>query len=264
MASFTAALQKSLRDWEHTHRQSERLEARFQQAHTDCSPGSLAPAKRRRAAEEVSRAFEELHGSLLKEEQQLMECLRRIEERTEGTAVGPPATSPPRPRSDALDVRNGLYLYPDERSEAVVPVGCQVAARVSNGFWILCRVLRHIPMHDKYVVEDADDQEHPLPLGCAPAAGIPKKRYTLSSRHLVRLPADEADPALAEYPPGAQVHAVYPSTTTFYPAVVKSSFRKRKSREYLLAFDGDDPADVKAVIYTLVVFIRDGGPAPTT
>lgn len=49
---------------------------------------------------------------------------------------------------------------------------------------------------------------HPSPTRCVPggdvppAAGIPKKRYTLSSRHLVRLPADEADPALAEYPPG--------------------------------------------------------------
>mmetsp|Transcript_17753 Transcript_17753/g.31526 ORF Transcript_17753/g.31526 Transcript_17753/m.31526 type:complete len:149 (+) Transcript_17753:220-666(+) len=147
-----------------------------------------------------------------------------------------------------------MYQYPDERNEPIIPVGCQVAAKVSTGFWILCRVMRHVTAHGtagpRYIVEDSDTDDV-SPLGSA------KKQYTLPPKNVVRLPVDENDPTLLEHTVGATVHAVYPETTTFYPATVKSSFRKRKSREYQLAFDGDEPEDLKLVHLSSVVYIPD-------
>jgi hypothetical protein len=252
MAS-SCTVHAALAELERVHEESERLERRYAMLQRDVRPGTAGAPARRAQRSELLAAVEVLQDQLEKEEWLAGECLRRVEGRLH---VPPPPS--------LGDVQDGLYLYPDERNATGMPVGCQVAAKVSTGFWIVCRVLRHVPSCDKYVVEDADDQDHPHPL--LSDGGGSRKRYTLASRNIVRLPSSTALPPDPVHPSGTPVHAVYPSTTTLYPAVVVAGGGPSpRGWEYLVVFDGDDPPAPKPVPHWSVVQVPpdDGTPPPS-
>eukprot|EP00761_Pharyngomonas_kirbyi_P010470 gb/GECH01010490.1/.p1 GENE.gb/GECH01010490.1/~~gb/GECH01010490.1/.p1 ORF type:complete len:269 (+),score=86.64 gb/GECH01010490.1/:1-807(+) len=130
------------------------------------------------------------------------------------------------------------YLFPQEEKRQI-PVGRQVAAKISEGddgdesgdFWILAAVVRYLPAQDKYEVEDEDpgDENDPNPT---------RKHYLLPTACVIELPTELA----AVYRKHEAVLAMFPTTTTFYPAVVERApvpGRKRQ-QDYHLKFEDDE------------------------
>ncbi|KAL9642178.1 hypothetical protein ABK040_007182 [Willaertia magna] len=118
-----------------------------------------------------------------------------------------------------------------------IPVGSKVAARISGtteesgdtGFWILASVVKYIPDKGRYEVEDEDpgDEENPG-----------KKRYKLNKKHIIPLPTDFSQHKV--FKKGDQVFAIFPNTTTFYRAIVKTLPTAKNQRNYYLEFEDDE------------------------
>lgn len=120
----------------------------------------------------------------------------------------------------------------------VLGAGVKVAAKIGT-VWMLAGILRHNPAKRSYKVEDAD----------AEMAGNPSK-YTVAEEQVLPLPVVIPGVATKAHRKGARVLALFPGTTSFYPATVAkrpaglatasqgggglSRFR------YGLRFDGDE------------------------
>jgi SAGA-associated factor 29 len=128
--------------------------------------------------------------------------------------------------------------------EDIIPPGEQVAAQVSDPKkkgkkteWILARISRYLRDKKKYEVEDEYDEDS----GDEGSSKQGRKHYVLPRQSLIVLPK-EGDPDYPEFPKDSRVLAVFPHTTTFYPAIVyKAPPSSRKGRgEYLLKFADDE------------------------
>jgi|SaaInlStandDraft_6_1057023.scaffolds.fasta_scaffold20869_5 hypothetical protein len=119
-----------------------------------------------------------------------------------------------------------------------------VAARVgakADGY-ILATVISYNKLKGKYEVEDADPE----------STEDDRKRHFVPPKHVLRLPA-ETELIDSEYLKGTMVLAMFPQTTTFYPAIVHSVSRKRKNTEYNLRFEGDVNDQIRRVSAHYVV-----------
>ncbi|KAJ8665120.1 hypothetical protein QAD02_006782 [Eretmocerus hayati] len=101
------------------------------------------------------------------------------------------------------------------KSDYRAKVGDMVAALVKGlemeETWILAEVINYDSHTNKYEVEDVDEEE--------------KEKHIVSRSRVVPLPLMRANPetdAHALFPNGAKVMALYPQTTCFYSAVVKT------------------------------------------
>mmetsp|Transcript_31271 Transcript_31271/g.87697 ORF Transcript_31271/g.87697 Transcript_31271/m.87697 type:complete len:321 (+) Transcript_31271:92-1054(+) len=113
------------------------------------------------------------------------------------------------------------------REEGPVPNDSLVAARIPGGGrkeppqWILCSVTLYIPDKDKYQVRDEDASDNDLNA----------KTYKVLSKHVVELCTTEKK----TFEKGQSVMAMFPDTTSFYPAIVV-----RRSGEYTSVKFADD------------------------
>lgn len=134
----------------------------------------------------------------------------------------------------------------------VAQVGDLAAARAPNSDqWILVRITGYNSKTGRYEVEDdAPDEEEPI-----------AKKFICPSENLVLLPPDSASiPGNAQQPPNSigtfgptvylwypisgktPVLAMFPQTTTFYPAKIISVHKQQKNKVvqyYQLQFDDD-------------------------
>eukprot|EP00026_Physarum_polycephalum_P007230 Phypoly_transcript_07288.p1 GENE.Phypoly_transcript_07288~~Phypoly_transcript_07288.p1 ORF type:complete len:203 (-),score=45.44 Phypoly_transcript_07288:669-1277(-) len=134
----------------------------------------------------------------------------------------------------------------------VAQVGDLAAARAPNSDqWILVRITGYNSKTGRYEVEDdAPDEEEPI-----------AKKFVCSAENVVLLPPDGASiPINAQQPPNniatvgpvaylwypipskVPVLAMFPQTTTFYPAKIISSHKQQKNKivqYYQLQFDDD-------------------------
>jgi SAGA-associated factor 29 len=135
-------------------------------------------------------------------------------------------TQPAYPSTTSMDAYLGQDL--------IIPNNTLVAARISGTsdsdeeeMWIKANVLNYIPQHKKYEVEDVDIEE----------SSKSRKRYKLPRKYLIPLSKD-----FSEHTPfkkGTQVLAMYPDTTTFYPAIVHSSPSPSNNYTYQVKFEDD-------------------------
>ncbi|KDO21981.1 hypothetical protein SPRG_12846 [Saprolegnia parasitica CBS 223.65] len=124
-----------------------------------------------------------------------------------------------------LDQKAGLFesgkasSSPKAKDDAEVPtiadiaIGAQVAARVarSHELWILASVVRRDAKTRLYEVEDEDSGDE----------DTEGKRHHLVPRDwMIPLPREEEVHAWISFKWNQKVLAMYPSTTSFYPAVV--------------------------------------------
>ncbi|EFA77732.1 DUF1325 family protein [Heterostelium album PN500] len=109
-------------------------------------------------------------------------------------------------------------------SSAQIPPGTQVAAKEKSNNWILAKVGSYNSKTQKYEVIDEDEDE--------------SKKFHVSIKDIIQLPsANSLPPTFAA---NTKVLAMFPDTTTFYPAVVVSSQKvKNKTSFYTLHFDDD-------------------------
>ena len=123
--------------------------------------------------------------------------------------------------------------------EEGIPPKSKVAARISgaseesgySGFWILASVLKYYPDKNRYDVIDEDNSDD------EETTHTDRKTYKLNKNHIVQLPTD-----FSQHKPfkkGDQVFAVFPDTTTFYPAIVDTAPTKN-SKNYYLKFEDDE------------------------
>ncbi|CAM9491938.1 unnamed protein product [Discosporangium mesarthrocarpum] len=108
--------------------------------------------------------------------------------------------------------------------------GDEVAAKVaSHELWILTTVEQYIPAQDVFFVVDDDDQDK-------------KRHFQLKRNSILTFPhKDEANGDL--FPVGCTVMALYPNTTTFYPAhISKPCIRGKDGGDLcVMQFPGDEP-----------------------
>ncbi|KAL0486702.1 hypothetical protein AKO1_001626 [Acrasis kona] len=117
-------------------------------------------------------------------------------------------------------------------TEDLLKPGEKVAAKASDsGDWILGSVVKYLADKKKYEIEDEDDDSN-------------RKRYKLNKRLVVGLP--RLFDASKVFPKGSQVLAMFPNTTTFYPAIVDREPNKQNNFFYMLRFE-DDEEDGKVV-----------------
>lgn len=95
----------------------------------------------------------------------------------------------------------------------IAKVGDMVAAlvkvNVNEENWILAEVVSYDSVTNKYEVDDIDEED--------------KDIHVLSHKHVIPLPLMRANPETdpsALFPKGAEVMAIFHSTTCFYPAIV--------------------------------------------
>uniref|UniRef100_U5ET93 Putative saga-associated factor 29like protein n=1 Tax=Corethrella appendiculata TaxID=1370023 RepID=U5ET93_9DIPT len=98
--------------------------------------------------------------------------------------------------------------------------------------WILAEVVQYLPSANKYEVDDIDEEQ--------------KERHVLSKRRIVPLPLMRANPetdgAIALFPKGTTVMALYPQTTCFYKAVI-NQLPQTANEEYEVLFEDPTYAD---------------------
>ncbi|KAG2387207.1 hypothetical protein C9374_001539 [Naegleria lovaniensis] len=139
-----------------------------------------------------------------------------------------------RTKTEAQPITTDKYLQLDEG----IPVKSKVAARISgaseesgdSGFWILASILKYYPDKNRYDVIDEDNSDDE-------SSTSERKTYKLNKNHIVQLPTD-----FSQHKPfkkGEQVFAVFPDTTTFYPAIVDTAPTKN-SKNYYLKFEDDE------------------------
>ncbi|KAL6076406.1 death domain-associated protein 6-like isoform X1 [Balamuthia mandrillaris] len=119
----------------------------------------------------------------------------------------------------------------------MIPAGSGVAAKVrpkgkQEPTWILASIVRYLPDKHKYEVVDADNE----------VAEAERKKYMLPRRAIIPLPTSVPRnwTKATLFPKGASVLALYPGTTSFYPATVLAGPRRRKNGNYILAFADEE------------------------
>lgn len=146
------------------------------------------------------------------------------------------------------------------REYPFIPEGRKAAAKLEEDMWALVKVLRYSKRSKLYTVEDIDD-----------SADI-KKEHSVAREQVIPLPGGDYFPAA--YMVGDRVLAVFPSTTSFYPATVVKVNKRNSSGlganktssnginrsicDYTLRFDDDDEGsdgevDVKKIKGELVI-----------
>nr|CAG4711481.1 unnamed protein product [Naegleria fowleri] len=139
-----------------------------------------------------------------------------------------------RTKTEAQPITTDKYLQLDEG----IPVKSKVAARISgaseesgdSGFWILASILKYYPDKNRYDVIDEDNSDDE-------SSSSDRKTYKLNKNHIVQLPTD-----FSQHKPfkkGDKVFAVFPDTTTFYPAIV-DTVPTKNSKNYYLKFEDDE------------------------
>eukprot|EP00743_Colponemidia_sp_Colp-15_P007157 GILK01007724.1.p1 GENE.GILK01007724.1~~GILK01007724.1.p1 ORF type:complete len:266 (+),score=34.76 GILK01007724.1:73-870(+) len=144
-----------------------------------------------------------------------------------------------------------------------LPTGFKVAACVGRShdppLWILATIGRYMANHKRYEVFDAD----PQPASDDEGGGTkPPTRHVVPSNLVLPLPREGYPEYMAEFPKNSVVFAMFPNTTTFYPATVVTAPKKnqKKNREYRLQFEDDHEfgVDTKRMVpATHVVQYRD-------
>ena len=117
----------------------------------------------------------------------------------------------------------------------IVEEGRKAAARWEDE-WIMMTVLKYNKRSKVYILEDADDQAER------------KEEHEVPKDMVIPLASPEYSPPL--FPAGSRVLAVFPGTTSFYPAVVIKSIKRAPSStsklngkalyDYSLQFDDDE------------------------
>jgi len=104
--------------------------------------------------------------------------------------------------------------------------GSKVMAFI-DGEWILATVLKYFDKRQVYKVEDSDE------------TAMKRDDYEVLREGVIPLPYRGA-----QFKKGERVLAMYPGTTTFYPATIcRIMKRSLLSWEYALQFDGDEVDD---------------------
>lgn len=116
--------------------------------------------------------------------------------------------------------------------DAGIPLGSQVAFRIGKQRgeeeeWIQCEVTKINADGSRYEVQDPEPDEN----------NNPGQSYKASIKDLILIPISADSSSLPPYPPGSQVLARYPETTTFYKAEVTTTKRDGKCR---LKFEGEE------------------------
>ncbi|GAM21683.1 hypothetical protein SAMD00019534_048580 [Acytostelium subglobosum LB1] len=113
---------------------------------------------------------------------------------------------------------------PSAATPESIPIGTQVAAKDRSNNWILAKVNSFNAKTQKYELIDEDEAE--------------SKKFTVSLKDIIQLPTTAA---LANtFATNTKVLAMFPDTTTFYPALVVGSQKiKNKTTQYTLHFDDD-------------------------
>ncbi|KXS13684.1 hypothetical protein M427DRAFT_366644 [Gonapodya prolifera JEL478] len=132
----------------------------------------------------------------------------------------------------------------DSEENSPIPLGSEVAVKPPDKDWLLAKVVGYRfdkngegKRKEKYEVEDVeDDEDHP---------GT-KKRYIFPVKSLIFIP--EKFHFESEHPIGAQVLALFPTTTCFYLArvMVPPSRNRDSPQQYIVMFD-DDNAEQRLV-----------------
>ncbi|KAL3235253.1 SAGA-associated factor 29 [Nakaseomyces bracarensis] len=100
-----------------------------------------------------------------------------------------------------------------------------------DGEWFQCEVVKISSDGLKYEVVDPEPDEQ----------GNTGKLYKCTWKDLLLIPSESTPRSkIPNYPPGTQVLARYPETTTFYPAVVMGTKRDGTCR---LRFDGEEDVE---------------------
>jgi len=138
----------------------------------------------------------------------------------------------------------------------IVPAGSAVAAKRRDDppEWILAIVLRHIPRLNKYKVVDADPDEGPES----------RTYYIMPRKNLIPLPkwVPEQWNKSTQFSKNIPVLAMFPNTTSFYPATVQVGPKRRKNKNYVLVFEDDEEDGKKcrrAVSPRFVVSLKQWG-----
>jgi len=161
---------------------------------------------------------------------------KRSGSKPSGIGTPPPAT-PPSPTPSGGYINN--YVI---NTNYVIPIGDLVAARApASDQWILAKVLAYNPKTGRYEVEDSDPEEDDPSI----------KRFLCGPEDVIALPPDAASvPPNAlgpvaylynAFPAKTSVLAMFPQTTTFYPAKVVTCHKKSKVVQfYQLQFEDDN------------------------
>lgn len=88
--------------------------------------------------------------------------------------------------------------------------------------------MKYIADKKRYEIEDEDAGDD----------GVSRKRYKLNKKHIVALPKTQIPTNV--FPRGSNVLAMFPNTTTFYPAVVDREASKVNNYMYSLKFEDDE------------------------
>lgn len=106
--------------------------------------------------------------------------------------------------------------------------------------WVMSKVTGYTTETKMYTVVDTDGDE----------VGSKGKKYKVVRKD-IRIISDSPN---RSRPKNSRVLAVYPETSVFYPAVVKSTLKKRGSDIYLLEFEGEEePGEAMQVEAKLVI-----------
>eukprot|EP01133_Synstelium_polycarpum_P007361 gene7361-8574_t len=126
--------------------------------------------------------------------------------------------------SDSSSSANGASSS-GSAANGQIPQGQLVAAREkSSSNWILAKVNGYNAKTQKYEVIDEDEEE--------------SKRFSVGLKDIIQLPQPHQLPPT--FAASTKVLAMFPDTTTFYPALVVSSQKvKNKTSQYTLHFDDD-------------------------
>jgi len=117
---------------------------------------------------------------------------------------------------------------------AIVEEGRKVAAKLEDG-WMMMTIIKFNKRTRMYTLEDADEQAES------------KDEHEVARDSVIPLASPEYTPPA--FQPGTRVLAVYPKTTSFYPAVVTKTMKRaiasakqngKPVYDYMLQFDGDE------------------------
>mmetsp|Transcript_12380 Transcript_12380/g.37765 ORF Transcript_12380/g.37765 Transcript_12380/m.37765 type:complete len:254 (+) Transcript_12380:488-1249(+) len=125
----------------------------------------------------------------------------------------------------------------DDRSQSLQPntnVACQVRDESSgDAQWILGKVVQYFPDSKRYQVLDVGDSEEAE----IDENAVANPKFYKLARNKIRVLPEVPNVDLAAQ---ARILAVYPNTTVFYPATVKTCARTRSDLSYLLEFDDEE------------------------
>jgi len=107
--------------------------------------------------------------------------------------------------------------------------------------WILGTVVKYNNEARKYQILDAGESEPEPNNRSKKKKKEPKTTYMVGKTRIHVLV--DAPHARTDIPPDSRVIAMYPNTTVFYAATVRTSARDRKDKCYELEFDDEEPEE---------------------